>query len=229
MSFEAYGRFWDFRGDIKSAVYKVGDDAEFQAKNQLAFLKSVGLKKSTKVLDLGCGCLRGALDLIQYLNKGCYTGVDVSKGLLDAGTQRAGNLMGEKNVCLALADSFDYGKAVDGKKYDIVFSNSVVTHLLPEDIEAYFKGVAGLLSKKGKFYFTMYPLPDHVPGNSRGNIGLISFKKEFLIEKAKKAGLDVTDIEGEFANPKPSNKVIDKVNTPYLGQWVMKGELCKKQ
>lgn len=229
MNFNNYKNYWKFSGSTSDALHKVGGDPKFQAEAQLAFLQSVGVKDKSKVLDIGCGCLRGAEKLVGFLNKGGYTGLDISEGLLQSGKARLRDIIEDKDISLVLADSFDYKKAVNGRMFNVVFSNSVVTHLAPEDLHPYFKGIADVLRKTGKAYFTCYPLDEKDTVDFRGNLSCAKFKKSFIIAEALKAGLEVKDIEGDFLNPKPTNKIIERVNTPELGQWVMEAKLCKKQ
>src|SRR5262247_1038335 len=50
---------------------------------QLDFLKRMGLEPGQQLLDLGCGTLRGGLPLIELLEPGHYTGVELRAELLD--------------------------------------------------------------------------------------------------------------------------------------------------
>src|SRR5476649_335832 len=52
---------------------------------QLSFLKKMGLRPSDFLLDIGCGCLRGGVHLIPYLDPGHYFGTDINAALLEAG------------------------------------------------------------------------------------------------------------------------------------------------
>src|SRR6476619_314261 len=54
---------------------------------QLGFLVSQGLARSDKLLDIGCGCLRGGVHLVEYLDASNYYGVDINESLLQAGYQ----------------------------------------------------------------------------------------------------------------------------------------------
>src|SRR5262245_30090573 len=50
---------------------------------QLDFLRCTGLERGQRLLDLGCGTLRGGLPLIEFLDAGHYTGIDVRAEVLD--------------------------------------------------------------------------------------------------------------------------------------------------
>src|ERR1700682_2262588 len=52
---------------------------------QFEYLKGRGLRPSHRLLDLGCGALRGGLHFIRYLSAGNYYGIDVNASLIEAG------------------------------------------------------------------------------------------------------------------------------------------------
>ena len=53
------------------------------ARLQLAFLISEGLRRDTRLLDMGCGVGRFARKVVPYLEPGRYTGVDISAAALE--------------------------------------------------------------------------------------------------------------------------------------------------
>jgi len=54
-----------------------GDLWDVKRRFQLEFLLGAGLKPHHRLLDFGCGTLRGGLPLIEYLDQGNYVGLDV--------------------------------------------------------------------------------------------------------------------------------------------------------
>jgi len=52
---------------------------------QIDFLRRAGLEPQHRLLDLGCGTLRGGIPLIAYLEPGHYTGVEVRTEVLEEG------------------------------------------------------------------------------------------------------------------------------------------------
>ena len=63
----------------------IGDLWEEMGQKQLDFLIGEGLRPEHKLLDVGCGALRGGLHFIRYLDVGNYVGIDINQSLLDAG------------------------------------------------------------------------------------------------------------------------------------------------
>ena len=58
---------------------------EMKQKFQINFLKENGLKPEDKLVDIGCGTLRGGIPLIEYLNEGNYCGLEVRADVLNEG------------------------------------------------------------------------------------------------------------------------------------------------
>src|SRR5437868_130600 len=84
----------------------VGGMWEEVGRLQLDFLVSRGMLPGHRLLDLGCGSLRGGIHFVGYLEPEQYVGVDASAELLVTGRlelQRAG-LLGRKPILLERAD-----------------------------------------------------------------------------------------------------------------------------
>ncbi|MGH7055210.1 MAG: hypothetical protein ACREFK_05155 [Stellaceae bacterium] len=64
---------------------RIGGFWEEIGKFQFAVMTAHGLMPRHSLLDIGCGCLRGGVHFIRYLEPGNYVGVDVNQSLLDAG------------------------------------------------------------------------------------------------------------------------------------------------
>lgn len=101
--------------DIKNEKYKkwFGGQAEhWNARGafQLHLLKLLGLKPEHRLLDIGCGVIRGGEHIIPYLNTGNYFGVDNSIGFIKAARKvvRDRGLEG-KEPGLAAVHGFEFG------------------------------------------------------------------------------------------------------------------------
>lgn len=91
---------------------------------QREFLIGQGLATHHRLLDVGCGALRGGAPLTAFLDPGRYYGIDISTLLLDAGYEReivaAGldarlprsNLFATDDFEVPFGVSFDFGLAV---------------------------------------------------------------------------------------------------------------------
>ncbi|MCK7589889.1 class I SAM-dependent methyltransferase [Subsaxibacter sp. CAU 1640] len=118
---------------------------------QIKFLMSQGLKPSDKLMDIGCGTLRGGIPIIDYLDVSNYYGIEVRKGVLEEGIKelKASNLL-HKMPKLIHFNHFDEIKADD--EIDVMFAFSVLIHLNDTIVDACFQMASKLLSEDGKFY-----------------------------------------------------------------------------
>jgi len=227
MKWSRYKDFWnDGVNDIPSAIYRVGTNGDLEREMQYKFMLSEGLKPEHKFMDLGCGCMRGTIDILDYLKDGNFYGLDVSDKLLTVARERI-NKDGLKNKPdLKNNTDFEFKKYFGDVKFDYILSVSLLTHIYPDDVENLFSSAKGSLNKKGKFYFTIYTLPEESTIDHKGSIGLIRYRKKWLIDNGLKHGLDIIDMPGQMQNdPKRQYKIDDTVNT-ILGQWTMRATIA---
>lgn len=80
---EAYRAHTDMRAaiDPQSAI---GGRWDVIGPLQFNYLVDNGLKPWHRMLDIGCGTLRGGRHFIRYLEPNRYTGVDISSGVIAA-------------------------------------------------------------------------------------------------------------------------------------------------
>lgn len=132
---------------------------------QLEFLIGRGLKPSDKVLDLGCGCLRAGVHLVEYLDTGNYFGIDINEELLTIGYDVELNKLG---LCgkLPRHHLIANGKfSVDDlpKDLDVILTTSVFTHLSFNRIRLCLESVHPALRPGGVFYASVFVAPDDQP------------------------------------------------------------------
>ena len=125
---------------------------------QFDLLVREGLRPEHRLLDVGCGSLRGGVHFIRYLDVGGYTGIDKSPERLAAGQEielvRAGLV--EKRPALELVDDFDFAR-LDGP-FDYAVALSLFTHLPIELIGTCLVSVDGVLQPGGRLYATFLEL-----------------------------------------------------------------------
>jgi SAM-dependent methyltransferase len=140
----------------------VGGAWDELGKLQLDFLRSEGLRPDHKLLDIGCGCLRGGIHFVRFLDAGNYFGVDISEALLDAGFQvelgSAGLQDRLRRENLYCTGEFEFWRF--GRIFDFAIAQSLFTHLSFNRIRQCLERLAPVMLPGGAFYATFFELPD---------------------------------------------------------------------
>lgn len=149
--------------EIEAGLHRemVGGMWEEIGQLQFDFLRAHGLQPSHRVLDIGCGALRGGIHAIHYLEAGNYYGLDMNRSLLDAARRElkvAG--LGNKNPHLTLSDRFELG--LFEQQFDYLLALSVFTHLFANHIVRCLAEVRKVLAPDGKFFATFFVAPHNV-------------------------------------------------------------------
>jgi len=118
---------------------------------QLFFLKTMGLRPSHTLLDVGCGPLRGGIHAIAYLEPGHYCGVDFNESFIRAATERvrAEGLADKAPVLRAIHDM-----ALDevAGRFDFVLAFSVLNHCNREQRRRFLACVPDRLGADARLY-----------------------------------------------------------------------------
>ena len=139
---------------------------------QFNFLKQFGLQSHHKLLDLGCGSLRGGIHFIEYLDRGNYYGLDINASLIAAAKLEIKQASLEaKAPHLLVSDRF----AIENfsEKFDFMLSISLFTHLPANNIIRCLTEARKSLKPQGKYFSTFFQAPTsaylekllHQPGN----------------------------------------------------------------
>ncbi len=141
-----------------------------------------GLQPRHCVLDVGCGMGRVALPLSTFLNPaagGAYEGFDIVKAGVDWCRQKYRRL---PHFHFTHSDVYNLHYNPGGRfkaseyrfphpdnSFDLVFLNSVFTHMLPADVENYLAEVARVLKPGGVSCITYFLMvPDAIEGMKSG-------------------------------------------------------------
>jgi SAM-dependent methyltransferase len=122
---------------------------------QLATLVREGLYPSSKLLDIGCGCLRAGYWLIRLLDPGCYFGIEPNAQMLQAGIEHflGPELQAAKMPRFDTNDQFDF--SVFGANFDIFLARSIWTHASKSQIQTMLDGFVKN-SAPDAFFLTSY-------------------------------------------------------------------------
>lgn len=126
-----------------------------------------GLTQESSVLEIGCGCGRNAFALAPYLNDGNFLGVDIDRPSIDAANDN--RYLSNRGYQFDFLDvdnpeynpsgrykASEYRFDFDDDSFDVIFLVSVVTHILPHDLENYFSEIARMLKPGGRLVFTTF-------------------------------------------------------------------------
>lgn len=198
--------------EIRQKVHRgfIGGFWEEVGQLQMEFLIKAGLKPDHKLLDIGCGCLRGGIHYVRYLQEGKYYGIDINQSLIDAGhveIKEAG--LSDKNPNLLVDDKFSFDKFYS--RFNFMVSISVFTHLPMNIIIRCLKKSRGSLAKDGVYYATFFQAPvsacieklNQQPGGVITNYDSDPFhySVDELAYMAKLAGLELNVI-GDWGHPR---------------------------
>jgi SAM-dependent methyltransferase len=128
---------------------------------QFEFIKKRGLLPGHRFLDVGCGCLRGGIHFIQYLNVGNYFGLDINSSLIEAGKLElvSVNCL-DKSPNLFVNDKFEFSRFE--VKFNFALALSVFTHLFMNHIGRCLIEVEKVLEPQGEFYATFFQAPSSI-------------------------------------------------------------------
>ncbi len=205
----------DGHRDHRVAVGGMWDDI---GRLQFEFLVENGLTPQHKLLDIGCGSLRGGVRFIGYLDDGNYYGMDKDGWLLDAGVriELPKHGLEDRAVHLLCGDDFDFARF--DTSFDFAVAYSVFTHLTWNSILKCLVNVREALSRGGRLYATFFEDHDgrHRASSMRQAPGGVTtypdrdpYHYEFsaFTELAARASLGVEYI-GEVGHPKGQRMMV---------------------
>lgn len=192
---------------------------------QFEFLKHEGLLPHHTLLDVGCGCLRGGLKFIEYLNVGRYCGLDINSSLLKAARVELEQANLTNKFPKLLLDQHFAAERFE-EKFDYALAVSLFTHLPLNHIGKCLKQVANVLDKTGAFYATYFEAPEavfikdirHKPGEVLTYYAHDPYHFSFdeISWLANKVGL-VTENIGDWGHPRAQKMLKFSLNRTVSG------------
>ncbi|MFD7924171.1 class I SAM-dependent methyltransferase [Streptomyces sp. NPDC059740] len=121
---------------------------------QFDYLAEHGLRPDHRMLDIGCGNLRGGWRFIQYLDPGNYYGIDISPDILIAAKATlAERGLQERLPHLTLTHDLRL-EFLPADHFDVVHAHSVFSHSPLPVIEECLAHIGRVLTPTGFFDFT---------------------------------------------------------------------------
>jgi cyclopropane fatty-acyl-phospholipid synthase-like methyltransferase len=146
----AAGKHRDFVGGMWDEIGRL----------QFDFLQAAGLQPGHRLLDVGCGALRGGIYFVRYLEPSHYYGIDINTSLIEAAnTELRNEGIVDKSPKLFVTDKFEIPWP---EKFNYALAVSVFTHLYANHICMCLKRVRNALSPDGKFFATFFLAPESI-------------------------------------------------------------------
>jgi SAM-dependent methyltransferase len=142
---------------------RVGGEWETHGPRQLEYMIEQGLRPEHRLLDVGCGALRGGIHFVDYLEPGNYYGIDINETLLDAGYERElGPELQQKlpREHLRATERFD---CEFGVPFDFAIAQSLFSHVSLNQIRLCLYRVANVTPPGGRFLTTYFVAPPEHP------------------------------------------------------------------
>lgn len=167
---------------------------------QFRFLRDLGLMPEHRLLDLGCGTLRGGIPLIRHLEPGHYTGVDVRPRVISEAWRELEDqgLLGKAPTLLCAED---LARLELPQQFDVVWAFSVLIHMDDDTLNAALRCVRRHLAPGGQFLANVN-LGERPDGEWRG-FPLVWRSMAFYETAFRSHGLQVTNLGSMagFGNP----------------------------
>jgi len=207
-----YADFYAAKMDRKARKIGVGVNGRPEDKAfHLAFLKANGLQRSMDFLDYGCGAAAAGVHFIEFLDPGRYTGADVSAECLALARGRLdpAGLSDRRAEFLYLPGGSLSPLA--GRQYDIVWAQSVLTHLPADWVAIVFKAVAEMMRRDAACFAT-FTYSDRPGRQSR--VKNFDYHADELLEIANRVGLAGSVVDSWVHPASPADRMLRLVHAP---------------
>jgi SAM-dependent methyltransferase len=117
---------------------------------QLELLKRNGCTPESNVLEIGCGSLSAGRHIMEFVNPGCYVGIEPNKWLIDAISRdpAIARLIRDRRPTFLHNELFDASDA--NTLFDYVISHSVLSHASRAQFELFLTNVARVVHPHAK-------------------------------------------------------------------------------
>jgi cyclopropane fatty-acyl-phospholipid synthase-like methyltransferase len=158
-----------------------------------------GLKPSHKVVDYGCGSLRLGNQLIPYLSKGNYIGLDRTDFFFNIGIKNFDDkLIKDKSPSLKVINESTI-KKISELQIDYIISMAVLIHIPPKEVFYFFENIVKLMNSNTKAYI------DFITANNKiYRYAELTwyYPKSFILKKLNKLGVSCKFLELEGRDKK---------------------------
>lgn len=124
-------------------------------------VERAGLEPDMKFLDLGCGCFRGGVKFLPFLQAGNYHGLDSNQSLVQAGLEHElpAHGLADRLDWSHIAVNSDFDVSMFGVQFDRVLALSVWTHLPLNHILFSLLQLQPWVKSGGEIWATIFEVP----------------------------------------------------------------------
>jgi len=124
---------------------------EMKRSFQLKFLRAHGLEPHHRIVDIGCGTLRGGIPIIEYLEAGLYTGIDARPQAIEEAREELRECGLENKRANLIATPALASVELEGHA-DVVWAFSVLFHMDDDALEKCFAFVGKSTDARAVLY-----------------------------------------------------------------------------
>lgn len=136
-------------------VHTVPDPAYLEGgAAQYRYLLAAGVHPEHRLLDYGCGPMRGGLHLARYLRPGNYVAADISANMLRRGVFLLTQAGVSRNTFHVIRVRSPRLEELEGFSFEWIFSHSALQYVSDTDFETILRALRGLLAEDGQLHFT---------------------------------------------------------------------------
>jgi SAM-dependent methyltransferase len=178
-------------GSRRAALVGSPELWESQRRFQFDFLTSHGLQPEHRLVDIGCGTLRGGIPLIEYLQVGNYTGIEARASVIEEGRKELheAHLEDRHPLLINAANPADVELTAP---VDFAWAFMALIHMPDEIAEGYLALLSQGLSEHGQFYGNVN-LGERPDGSWQG-FPVVTRRHDFYERLAGSYGLHVEDV-----------------------------------
>ena len=157
---------------------------------QFCVLASLGLREHHRLLDVGCGCLRGGRFFVPYLDIGNYCGLEPDEKLLDDGIfKELGRELGRWRVPV-FYHFYDFHLSRIRGTFDYVLAQSILSHAGKDIAETLFSEAYKVLVDSGAFVATWFDGLQDTTVDGWHPASRIRYRDSTMAEMAMGAGFE---------------------------------------
>jgi len=167
---------------------------------QFHLLIKHGLREKHKLLDIGCGSLRGGRLFIIYLLEKNYCGVEPEKWLIEDGIryELGKGVIQLKKPKFIHSKTFEFGAF--GTTFDFALAQSIFTHASSSQIDRCLQNLSHVSNNNFKFLASFIEGDENYKGDDWVYPECVSYRFDYLSEIANKYGFLCHRLDEEHPN-----------------------------